>query len=283
MLRAEGVLSRRRHPELDGVLRPLVRSGELSRVLPGVFAQAAVATTVRTRIAALMAYDPDAVLTQAAAARVSFWTDLPCAAVTCAVRSRREPQPGYTFVRRCVPPELVVDRAGLRYTAPALTVLDLCESLGGDAIDHLLRTRQGTLRQVRRAMELTAARVGNPTRRQLLLDSRDEPWSAAERLLHRLLRSAGIDGWKANQKVVVDGSNYYPDALFSGLRLILEVDGREFHSKPAVFESDRWRQNRLVLDGWCILRFTHAMLSERPEEVLAMVREAFDLMTSTTI
>ena len=54
-----------------------------------------------------------------------------------------------------------------------------------------------------RAMELTAARAGNQTRRQLLLDSRDEPWSEAERLFHRLLREAGITGWKANQPVVL--------------------------------------------------------------------------------
>jgi hypothetical protein len=57
-----------------------------------------------------------------------------------------------------------------------------------------LRTRATTLAHLQRAMELTTARVGNPTRRQLLLDSRSEPWSEAERSLHRLLRAAGITG-----------------------------------------------------------------------------------------
>jgi very-short-patch-repair endonuclease len=278
ILRTEGVLSRRRYPQLDGSLRQLMGQGELVRMLPGVYAAAANVTSARIRIAALMAYDPDAILTEAAAASVSFWSDIRFTTVSCAVRCRREPQPGYRFVRRTVPVELVVERAGLRYTSPALTALDLCDSLGGDAIDHALHTRQVTLEQLHRAMDLTAARVGNPMRRQLLLDSRDEPWSAAERLLHRLLRSAGITGWQANQPLVVGGATYHPDALFRRVRLILEVDGRRFHSEPDVFESDRWRQNQLVLDGWCVLRFTQAMLRDRPEEVLAMIRRALAML-----
>jgi very-short-patch-repair endonuclease len=275
VLRAEGVISQRRHGR---VVRTLVERGELVRVLPGVYAATASATTARTRIAALMAYDPDAILIGAAAAHVSFWPQLSVAAVTCAVRCRRVPQPGYHFVRRSIPAELIVEWAGARYTAAALTALDLCDSLGGDAIDRVLRTRQATLQQLHRAMELTAARVGNPARRQLLLDSRDEPWSAAERLLHRLLRSAGISGWKANQSLRIAGSTYYPDALFRRERLILEVDGREFHSEPEVFEADRWRQNLLVLDGWCVLRFTYAMLRYHPEDVLAMIRRAITML-----
>lgn len=283
VLRAEGVVSRRRHSRLDGQVRQLVRSGDLARVLPGVYAPVESITTFETRIAALRSYDSDAVLTNEAAARISYWPDLPCSVVTCAVRGNREPQPGYRFVRRRIPVDLIVEHEGLRLTVPALTALDLCDSMGGDAIDHFLRRGQGTVAELHRAMELTTARVGNPQRRQLLHDSRDEPWSAAERLLHRLLRKAGVRGWEANVGLVVDGSTYRPDAVFRGLRLLIEVDGWKFHSGPEVFETDRWRQNLLVLDGWCILRFTHAMLTERPEEVLAIIRRAIDMLTPTKI
>ena len=278
LLNAEGVVSRRAHPELDATLRYLAGKGQLMRVLPGVYALAEAASTARIRIMALMAYDPDAILIEAAAASVSFWPDIKVEAVTCAVRHRRQPQRGFAFTRRVIPPELVTERSGLRYTSVALTALDLCEEVGGDAIDHALRRRRTTLRHLHRAMELTADRVGNPLRRKLLLDSRDEPWSAAERLLHRLLRSAGITGWHANQALLVEGATYYPDALFSLERLIFEVDGREFHSEPEVFESDRWRQNLLILDGWCVLRFTWRMLEERPDEVLAIIRRALAML-----
>ena len=180
-----------------------------------------------------------------------------------------------------IPPELVTERPGLRHTSVALTALDLCAAHGGDAIDHALRRRRTALHHLHRAMELTADRVGNRVRRELLLDSRDEPWSAAERRLHQLLRAAGILGWKANQPVLVEGANYYPDARFFGrTRLLIEIDGREFHSEPDVFESDRWRQNLLILDGWCILRFTRQMLVERPDEVVATIRRAMAMLLS---
>ncbi len=129
-------------------------------------------------------------------------------------------------------------------------------------------------------MELTAAQVGNPTKRYLLLDSRDEPWSAAERKFHRLLRDAGITGWKANRPVVLDDFTCYVDVLFRNLKLAIEIDGRLFHTGADVFETDRSRQNQLVLDGWCVLRFTWTMIEERPETVLAMVREAVEMLTA---
>ena len=69
LLNAEGVVSRRAHPELDPTLRYLAGKGQLTRVLPGVYASAATALTARTRIAALVAYDPDAILTEEAAAQ----------------------------------------------------------------------------------------------------------------------------------------------------------------------------------------------------------------------
>ena len=280
LLIAGGVISRRKHPELNAGLRSLLSRGDLARVLPGIYAQAATASSTRTRIQALMTYDPDAVLTEAAAASVSFWPEIAVYAVTCAVRHRREPQPGFRFSRRVIPAELIIERSGLRYTSPALTALDLCATHGGDAIDHALRSRRTTLKHLHRAMELTAARVGNPHRRALLLDSRDEPWSAAERHFHRLLRSAGLVGWQANQPASIDGSTYFVDVLFAKIRLVIEIDGREHHIGPEVFETDRWRQNLLILEGWCVLRFTWRMIQERPGEVVAMVRKAMAMASA---
>jgi very-short-patch-repair endonuclease len=128
------------------------------------------------------------------------------------------------------------------------------------------------------ALELTAARVGNPERRRLLLDSKDEPWSAAERKFHRLLRAAGITAWKANQPIVLGSSLFFIDVAFREVRLAIEIDGRLYHSDSEVFETDRRRQNLLVLDGWCVLRFTSSMIDDRPAEVVALVREALRML-----
>jgi very-short-patch-repair endonuclease len=156
----------------------------------------------------------------------------------------------------------------------------LCATVGGEAIDQALRTRATTLAHLQRAMELTTARVGNPTRRQLLLDSRAEPWSEAERSFHRLLRDAGISGWKANRPVLLGDLTYYVDVICRHIKLVIEIDGRLYHNGAEVFETDRWRQNLLVLDGWCVLRFTWTMIKERPEDVIAMVRDAIEMLTA---
>jgi very-short-patch-repair endonuclease len=219
-------------------------------------------------------WDRDAVLTHEAAAAVSFWPGLAVPVVRCAVRHYRPPQSGFAFSRGPIPPELVWFRNGLRLTSPALTALDLCEALGGGAIDRALRTRSTTVALMRMALAMTAGRTGNRVRRQLLLDSRDEPWSEAERQVHRLLRAAKITEWQANQPVRLGGVTVYPDVCFRRLRLVVEIDGREFHNDPEVFESDRHRQNLLVLHGWRVLRVTWQMIQQEPDRVIAMVREA---------
>lgn len=280
LLATEGVIARREHPELASTIDWLVRNGSLRAVLPGVYAQLEMCDLFPTRVRALMRWDPDAILVGRAAARASFWPEIRAASVSCSLGHQRRPQRGYEFSRRRIPAELVVSRAGLRLTSPALTALDLCATVGGDAIDQALRTRATTLALLQRAMDLTSARVGNPTRRQLLLDSRAEPWSKAERRFHRLLRAAGITGWEANKPVVLRGLTCYVDLIFRKLKLVIEIDGRSYHTGTEVFETDRRRQNLLVLDSWFVLRFTWAMIEEHPEEVIAMVREAIDMLTA---
>lgn len=276
VLRQRGVIARRDHPELTGMLDRLLRQGHLRAVLPGIYAEPSRSADFETRVRAAMVDSPDAVLVERAAARVSFWAELPVREVVCAVPTKRVSPAGFRFVRRAVPPELVAHRRGLRFSAPALTAMDLCDTLGGEPLDQALRTRTATLEQLHRALSLSPSRHGNATRRMLLLDSRDEPWSEAERLFHRMLRAAGIVGWKANRGVIVDETTFYVDVAFKRVRLAIEIDGRLHETDQNVFENDRWRQNALVLDGWRVIRFTWKMLTDHPELVIAVVRQALD-------
>ncbi len=280
VLAAERVIAVRRHPELAGQVRWLVRTGALVPVLPGVFAGPQAASRWEVRLSALAIRIPEAVLVGATAARVSYWPTLRTDAIECAVSGWREPQGGFSFVRRAVPAELICQRAGIRFTDPALTALDPCAVRQGDGIDQALRTRATTLDRLHDALRLTANRRGNAERRALLLDSRDEPWSAAERQCHRLLREAGITGWRVNVPVLVEGQRYYLDVAFSRVRLAIEIDGRLHEDDPQIFENDRIRQNRLVLHGWRVLRFTWSMLTQRPAEVLAVIRDALSAPVS---
>lgn len=275
-----GVIARRHHPELANALGWLVRQGELQAVLPGVYAPRHRVNSPQTRIHAAMVWAPDAVLTGPAAALVSFWPGIQVDDVTVALRQRSADVTGFVLSRRRIPPELVQQRDHVRFSKAALTALDLCSSVGGDGIDNALRTRWATLDGMREAMQLTQHRVGNRERRLLLLDSRDEPWSAAERLCHRLLRSAGITGWRANVAVPSLGSVYYLDVAFERQKVALEIDGRLHQTDRNLFESDRWRQNHLVLDGWRVLRCTWSMLEQHPDLVMQTVKRTLDLNLS---
>jgi very-short-patch-repair endonuclease len=121
---------------------------------------------------------------------------------------------------------------------------------------------------------LTPHRAGNRERLELLIDSRGETWSAAERLGHRLLRTARIKGWQPNLPVLIDGQVFYIDIAFKQQKLAIEIDGRLHETAEDLFESDRWRQNALVADGWRVLRFTWAMLREHPDVFLSAVLDA---------
>jgi very-short-patch-repair endonuclease len=269
-----GVLCRSDRPELGGALDWLVRQGRLAAVLPGVYStpdwQQQPAVAMR---AALLSH-PDGVLVRGAAARVSYWPGAKLDCVELAVPRRVRAQHGFRFSRRVIPADLVIERRGLRFTDPALTAIDLATQESADSIDVVLRTRAATLASMRDALARTPNRSGNKTRLKLLIDSRDEPWSAAERRAHRLLRGAGITGWQSNLPVIVQDRLYYLDIAFRSQRLALEIDGRIHEDDPSLFESDRWRQNALVFAGWRILRFTWAMLERHPEHFVESVCRA---------
>ena len=57
-------------------------------------------------------------------------------------------------------------------------------------------------------------------------------------------------------------------------KLIVEVDGYDFHKGPFEFASDRERDVGLTTKGWRVLRFTYAHVTERPAWVAAAIRLA---------
>jgi very-short-patch-repair endonuclease len=272
ILGRDEVIARREHPELGGAVDWLVRRGRLKPVLPGVYATSERSSDVDVRIAAVAHWDPDAVIVGAASARLGCWPDVATDLVEVAT-SRRGSYRGYRLVRRVLPPELVTVRRGVRFASPALAALDLAGATP-DMIDHVLRTRSATLEGLWAAFDLTRGRRDNAARLRHLVDSRDEPSSAAERLCHRLLRDAGLTGWESNLPVRSGGRLFYIDVAFALAGVAVEIDGRLHEDDPDVFENDRERQNSLVLDGWVVLRFTWAMLTEQPDEVVQTIRAA---------
>jgi very-short-patch-repair endonuclease len=256
-----GVISRGDHPELAGQIDYATRRGELVRVLPNVYVHRDLSRNWRVLARAACVWNSRAVIVGEAAAALTFWPNkTPRIIEVAGVRMRTEWR-GYRFTTRSVPAELTFTSRGITVAHPNLTALDMAERHGGDAIDDALRRRMATLDGMRQALALSTDRVGNPLRRRLLLDSRDEPWSSGERRAHRELRRAGITRWRANVPIVCDGSLFYLDIDFDDCPLVAEIDGMG-HASPEAFDRDRRRGNLLMLAGKDVLRFTTAMLDE---------------------
>lgn len=269
-----GILRRRDHPELGAGFDSLLRQGRLTPVLPGVYTTPALVDDPRTRMRAVCQRHPDAILLREAAARASFWPEVRMGTIQVAVPGPVAPARGFAFTRRQIAADLVVDRVGLRYSSPALTAIDLATMECADAIDLALRLRVATLDGMYEALRLTPNRLGNRDRRRLLIDSRNEPWSAAERQAHRLLRQARMEGWKSNWPVFLAGQIFFIDIAFRHQMLAIEIDGRIHETKEDLFQSDRRRQNALILAGWRVLRFTWEMVRDHPEVIIATIRRA---------
>jgi very-short-patch-repair endonuclease len=269
-----GVLRRSDRPELGPALDWLVRQGRLAAVLPGVYSTPDWKQKPALAMRAALLRHPDGILVGAAAARASYWPSVKLNRIDFAVPRTLTARDGFAFNRRSIPADLVIERQGLRLTDPALTAIDLAAEERADSIDIALRTRAATLAGMHDALARTPNRSGNQTRLKLLIDSRDEPWSAAERRAHRLLRGAGITGWQSNLPIIVSDQLFYLDIAFRSRWLALEIDGRMHENDPGMFESDRWRQNALVFAGWRVLRFTWAMLDRHPESFVQSVQRA---------
>lgn len=171
--------------------------------------------------------------------------------------------------RRDLKPADVVVHSGLRVTSLPLTVVEAAVRPGGgpQLMDQALQ-RHTELPKLWTAHLRNTGRRGSPRARMLLQAAGEGTRSAAERLFAKLLRQAGITGWKANQKVL----GYEVDFLFEDARLVVEVDGWAHHVDPETFRRDRIKQNALVRARYRVLRYTWIDLTEYADRVAAEIR-----------
>lgn len=173
--------------------------------------------------------------------------------------------------RRDLDPADIAEVNGMRVTALPLTVVEAAVQFGGGPrlMDSALQRHVDVLSLWRTHLR-NKGRTGAPRARQLLHAADDGARSEAERLLHRILREAGITGWKANYRV----GGYRVDVGFPVQKVAIEVDGFAFHTGAQEFQIDRTRQNDIVLMRWQVLRFTWLDLTEYPDRVIAVVKNA---------
>ncbi|HEV2776877.1 MAG TPA: DUF559 domain-containing protein [Solirubrobacteraceae bacterium] len=69
-----------------------------------------------------------------------------------------------------------------------------------------------------------------------------------------------------------DGGGAEADFLYREQGLIVEVDGRDVHATRRAFHADRRRDQRLMLLGWRVVRFTWRQVMFEPAYVAATLR-----------
>lgn len=282
LIDGDGVIAVRRHPEHRRSLYRLVDAGELTTVFPGILAPVSTVDLPETRMRALATWEPGAVFTGEAAARMTFWPDLDVPVITASLPHYRAAPTGFGVSHEAIPAGLQRTVRGFQVTAPELTALDLAASDGGQAIEYVLRTRLVSIAHLADALQATPRRRGNGLRRQALDVCRRNPWSAAEVRLHRLLRSARIEGWQGNCTILVGQRSYVDDLVFGVLRVAIEVDGYEVHraENHEQFHRDRRKWTDLAAAGWIVLHFTWPQLTEDPDWVLNRIRQALAVARS---
>lgn len=259
-----------------------VRTGRWVRVAGRGLVSADADVTPATRIWAVHLTWPDAVASHSTAASL-YRMPVPAGRTEHAITPRAmkrlsDLRPHRVRLDPC--DTTTLGRGGPALTTPERTVLDCLRTSSADDAERLLAwalTRGVVSRDlVREAAVDGYERWGTPVLREVLRRTRAGALSEAERLMHAVLRSGGITGWRANAPVhdATGRRIAVVDVLFERRRLVLEVDGWAAHGSKDAFQNDRTRQNRLVAAGWTVLRFTWADLAERPDQVLAVVRAA---------
>lgn len=252
--------------------------GRLHAVHRGVYAVGHPSLTAAGRwMAAVLACGPGALLSHRSAAALWGLRATAATRVDVTVRAgNRCRRPGIALhLTRDLPPAEATSRGGIPVTSVARTLLDLAATLHPAQLRAVLEEAERLelldARAVVRACDHSRGRRGTRGLRSLIEESTDPPPATRSELERRfvgLCRAAGLPSPAVNARV----AGLEVDALWSGPRLIVELDGFAFHHRRAAFERDRRRDATLQLAGYRVLRVTHHRLWSEPSAVIEAVR-----------
>ncbi len=271
-----------------GAVRMRVAAGRLHRIHIGVYAVGHANLSLRGRwMAAVLAFGRGAVLSHWDAA--ALWELIEPRGtrfhVTIDTRAGIARRPGLTPHRSRLDPE---DRERVGRDPGHLDPAHVAGPGGGHRIRQGLRrayeeaARLGALdvQAIERVLARAHGRRGfTPLRDLLGYDPAPatQARSELERLFLDLVRDAGLPTPAVN--VLVEG--FLVDAYWPTARIVVELDGYEYHRGRAAFERDHAKHGRLRLAGYEVLPLTHRQLVQEPDWVIGAVRSLLDRAASS--
>jgi very-short-patch-repair endonuclease len=228
-------------------------AGRLSRVHRGVYALGyRHAEPVAVAMAAVLACGDGAVLSHESAAALWGWRRWPNVPEVSTTRARA--QAGIKTHRpRSLPRTDVTRQLGVPVTRPERTIREIERRLTRKQFRRIVKDARLERRLDDRAVTRLLGYPAEPTR------------SEFEEAFRRFCRRFGLP--LAETLVILHG--FEVDALFAAERLVVELDGWEFHADRVAFVSDRERDAELLGFGYETVRITWDRLHETPEREAA--------------
>jgi len=250
------------------------RTGRLHRVHPGVYSVGAPPTTPLERAAAAaLACGPGAALSHESALTLWGFAKHWRMPVHVSVPSDRR-RPGIAIHRAPTLSRSDIRRQlGIRVTSPARTVLDCAPDLPDRRLARIVadarRGGQLNLSQLADVAERFPRHPGCACLAPLLEQVDGAPTrSELEDAFPVFCRQFGLPAPRVNTTVC----GYEVDALFATERLIVELDGWDFHQGRDAFERDRRRDADTLAGGFATVRITWERMATSPREEAERLR-----------
>ena len=244
----------------DAIDRAVQRE-RLHAVMRGVYTVSRNLSRRGWWMAAVLAAGPGAVLSHRAAAALQGIRPSNGLEVTTP-RDHRLPK--VIVHRATIPPDEQRTIDGIPTTGPSRTLLDLAAVLPQNHLERA--TRRVETNGLTDTISLAELLARYPRRRgtrrlRAILDSgafTAMTRSELEDAFLDLLREHGVDRPQTN--AFVEGKER--DAVWTEHRLVVELDGRQWHTDTHAFEHDRERDRALTARGWRVVRVTAKQLAD---------------------
>ena len=262
----------------DMISRRVTR-GFWLRLAPGVFAVTSAPPTWERQMSAAVLSRPEAIVAGPSAAYLQGFHGARPGRPTIVVPGNGNARsPLADVIRSKHFAEMRSHRVkGFAVTSPAETVLALApKSSFSDLerlVDDALLSRSASIEDFDR---LRGRHVPGSTILGRIIDLRratayQPPTSELERLLEPIISHPDVPPVSRQHPLLHNGISSVVDCFVGAWLLIVEADGRRWHSRQADFERDRTRDNAATAVGIATLRFTWDMLKRRPQECLAVL------------
>jgi hypothetical protein len=233
-------------------------------------------------MAAVLACGPGALLSHRSAAALHELLPSARTNVDVTVSTRRRARARITLHHtRKLDPVDGITKDGIPVTAVARTLFDLAYVVLPRQLERAFEEAdRRDLLDLNALGRLTEGNRGRRSLRALLRTYAPDPAftrSELERRFLRLCRDAGLPLPLTNTFV----AGYEVDALWPEQRLIVEVDGYQFHSTRAAFERDRARDAVLRLAGYDVVHVSHRQLEADPAVVVRLIASLLEASRQT--